>query len=335
MLIAKQVKIHPNWGVAPQCKDTQNHTMQTQSTICTVFEGHYHKGVAGLANSLCVNGFEGIIWAGYKGNLPPWATIKSNINGVEQMTVTETLSIYFVKLAADTFLPYCKPDFMLDILENKMPEVERLFFFDCDIIVKCRFSYFEEWADFGIALCEDVNSPMPTTHPLRGQWKKYFEKYGIEIKSKDSHYINGGFVGLRKEAKNFLKTWKMVQNLMMEEIKVVTNINFKDRTNPFNCTDQDALNIAKDLTSETLSIADANAMDLRNYGYIMSHAVGQQKPWQKNWLKFIVRHGQRPTMTDRLFMQHTKTPLSIFTPQQRWARLFNMKLAIVLARVIG
>ncbi len=311
--------------------------MQQNTAICTVFEGHYHKGVAGLTNSLVANGYEGIIWAGYKGSLPTWAKIEAtaHANGVERMIVSKTLTICFVRLPADTFLPYCKPDFMLDILDNKMPQLERLFFFDCDIIVKCRFSYFEEWADFGVALCEDVNSPMPATHPLRGQWRKYFDKYGITITSKDSHYVNGGFVGVRRAAKSFLQTWQKVQNLMMAEIKIVTNVNFKDRTNPFNCTDQDALNIAKDLTEETLSIADANAMDLKNYGYIMSHAVGQQKPWTKNWLSFVIKHGQRPTMTDKLFMTHTETPLSIFTKNERRIKLWNLKLASALGRVLA
>ena len=309
--------------------------MKHQSTICTVFEGHYHKGVAGLANSLCANGYEGIIWAAYKGSLPPWARIESNENGVEVMVVSEKLSLHFVKLANNVFLPYYKPDFMLDILENKMPDIKQIFFFDCDIIVKCRFSYFEEWVKCGVALCEDVNSPLPMSHPLRFQWKNYFEKYGVTIHSKDNYYVNGGFIGLQSESKGFLKTLQLVQNLMMNELKALDNVNFKDRTHPFNCTDQDALNIAKDLTEESLSVADGTAMDLRGFGYIMSHAVGKQKPWQKNWLLFVIKHGQRPSMTDRLFMDNIDTPLSIFTNRQRFVKRWNLKLASVLGRVLA
>ena len=202
--------------------------MKNTSTICTVFEGHYHKGVAALANSLIANGYEGIIWAAHKGSLPPWARISSNENGVAVMVVSEKLSFHFVKLADNVFLPYCKPDFMLDVLENKMPHVSQIFFFDCDIIVKCRFSYFEEWAENGVALCEDVNSPLPMSHPLRFQWKKYFKKHNIEVESRDNYYVNGGFIGLKAEDKEILEKWRLVQNIMRVELKDLKTVGFKE-----------------------------------------------------------------------------------------------------------
>jgi hypothetical protein len=310
-------------------------TLKNTSTICTVFEGHYHKGVAGLVNSLQKNGYEGVVWAGYKGNLPPWARIDSSENGVEKMSVSDAIALHFVKLSDATFLPYCKPDFMLDILENKMPDLAQIFFFDCDIIVKCRFSYFEEWALCGVALCEDVNSPLPISHPLRFQWVDYFKKYGILVNRRDNYYVNGGFIGLNVADKDILEQWRLVQNLMLEELKEVKSIGFKDRTNPFHRTDQDALNIAKDITDRPLSIADGTAMDLSNYGFIMSHAVGNQKPWQKNWISFVIKHGQRPTMTDKLFMQHTEGPLSIFTKNERFLKRWNLKIASALGRILA
>lgn len=335
------------------------------STICTVFEGHYHKGVAGLTNSLQANGYEGIIWAGYKGQLPRWAkleakenhaksvgtTIKAKENhvgsvetiikieenyagSVETMIVSNEITINFIKLADATFLPYCKPDFMLNVLQ-RMPELDNIFFFDCDIIVKCRFSYFEEWVECGIALCEDVNSPLPISHPLRFQWQNYFAKYGVSVERRDNYYVNGGFIGLKVGDKEILEHWRHAQNLMMHELKEISSIGFKDRTNPFHRTDQDALNVAKDMTNRPLSIADGTAMDLSNYGFIMSHAVGNQKPWQKNWIAFVIKHGQRPTMTDRLFMNHITTPLSIFTPRERFVKRWNLRVASALSRVLA
>lgn len=150
--------------------------MQNITTICTVFEGHYHKGVAALVNSLHRQGYEGIIWIGYKGALPPWAVIESKNDLAEVMMVCDNLKINFIKFPKEAFLPYCKPDFMLDILEKYQPEAEKIFYIDCDIIIKCPISYFEEWTDYGVALCEDVNSPLPTSHPLRHQWVQYFKK---------------------------------------------------------------------------------------------------------------------------------------------------------------
>jgi hypothetical protein len=307
--------------------------MNNQTILCTVFEGHYHKGVAALVNSLYANGYKGAIWIGYKGALPPWASLLKKENGIEIMPVKDDLTLNFVQFPKETFLPYCKPDFVLNIWEKYQPQAQNAFFFDCDIVIKCPFSYFEEWVQYGVAMCEDMDSPIPITHPLRYQWAAYFQKYGIEVKQKDDKYVNGGFLGVNIKTKSFLKTWQLVQTLMLDDLKEVKSIDVKDRTYRFAMTDQDALNIAKDITTENLSIANGSAMDFSNYGYIMSHAAGKHKPWQKNWLKHVFTVGHRPTMTDRLFMNHTETPLSIYTPQERFLKKTHLKLASAVARV--
>jgi hypothetical protein len=309
--------------------------MKQKSIVCTVFEGHYHKGVAALVNSLYVNGYEGAIWIGYKGNLPPWAKIQSNENGIAVMSVCDNLTLHFVLFPKEAFLPYSKPDFMLEILEKHEPQADNIFYIDCDIVVKCRFSYLEEWITYGVALCEDMNSPFSATHPLRYQWARYFEKHNITVKNTDNQYVNGGFVGVQRSAKGFLETWQIIQALMMEDFKEINGIGLKDPTYLFHRTDQDALNIVKDVTHETLSIADRSAMDFSTYGYIMSHAAGKSKPWANNWLLQVVKNGLRPSWTDRIFMNYTTYPLSIYSNLERFIKKTNLKLAIAIGRVVA
>jgi len=307
-----------------------------KSIVCTVFEGHYHKGVAALVNSLYAHGFVGSIWLGYKGALPPWAVIATNSGGVEVMNVRDNLSLHFVRLPDKMFLPYSKPEFMLDLLDKYVPDAERILYFDCDIVVKCDFSHFEQWTDFGIALCEDVNSPISPTDPLRYQWVRYFKQHGIVVRQSDNQYVNGGFIGLSRKAKGFLDTWRRVQELVLEDMRSANAdvhlshkpekiSGLKDRTYMFNRTDQDALNIAKDTTEESLSIADSSAMDFRGIGFIMSHAVSKIKPWEKNWMMHVIRNGQRPSPTDRLFMEHTTSPINIYTPCERALKKAHLK----------
>jgi hypothetical protein len=317
--------------------------MQNITTICTVFEGHYHKGVAALVNSLHRQGYEGIIWIGYKGALPPWAVIESKNDLAEVMMVCDNLKINFIKFPKEAFLPYCKPDFMHDILEKYQPEAEKIFYIDCDIIIKCPISYFEEWTDYGVALCEDVNSPLPTSHPLRHQWVQYFKKYGITVRRDNAQYVNGGFLGLNRAAKSFLVTWREVQNLVLEDMERIkadlhnshkgdVASGLQGRNYMFNRTDQDALNVAKDVTTETLSIVDNSGMDFQGVGFIMSHAASKTKPWEKNWLEYVVKKGQRPSPTDRIFLDYVTSPINIYSNNELKFKKVHLKIASALAR---
>ncbi len=325
----------------------ENRNLSNNKTIvCTVFEGHYHLGVAALVNSLYINGFEGKVWAAYKGVLPNWAIISQKENGYEVMNVCKNLDIHFLKLSQNIFLPYYKPQLMLSLFDTLEPEANQVIYIDCDIVVKCDFSYFEKWSKFGIMLCEDVNSPISTTDPLRFEWEDYFKKFELKVRRDNNQYVNGGFIGLHRSAKDFLKTWVSVQDLILENLNKMhvdvklshlsnKNSGLKDRTYMFYRTDQDALNIAKDITSESLSIADSSSMDFKNVGFVMSHAATKKKPWEKNYLKFVLKNGQRPSNTDRVFWDYTQYPIAIFNKRERFFKKLNLKIACALGRIFG
>ena len=320
---------------------------KNNSSVCTVFEGHYHKGAAVLINSLYANGFEGTLWAGIKGDLPPWAVISAKDGDIEIMNVTENLSINFIRFPKNVYLPWIKPDLMLDMFDKYEPESERVFYLDCDIIVKCHFSYFEKWSQFGVMMCEDVNSPVSLTNPLRYEWVEYFKKFGINVRRDTSQYVNGGFLGLDRKHKKFLKTWGRVQDLVLEDLNaikvdlhIVTKVSdkvsgLKDRNYMFYRTDQDALNVAKDSTDEPISVADRSAMDFGGVGFIMSHAIGTSKPWVKNFLRYVFKKGQRPKTADRVFFDYIDSPISLYSKRERFMKKTHLKLATALGRVFG
>jgi hypothetical protein len=70
-----------------------------------------------------------------------------------------------------------------------------IFYFDPDIVAAAP-SFFEEWITCGIALCEDVNSPLSINHPRRVAWRRYFGSIGIQLKFKGAIYAKAGFMGV-------------------------------------------------------------------------------------------------------------------------------------------
>ena len=150
----------------------------THTAICTLFEGNYHYGVGALTNSLYHHGFQGVVWAGYRGALPNWAQSLKVGQGYQEFSVAEDFLIRFVELTTPKFLNNCKPDFMLNLWENYCPDVEALFYFDPDVVNKCRWGFCEEWVTEGIALCEDGYPEMAFNHPRRLGWLRFAESHG-------------------------------------------------------------------------------------------------------------------------------------------------------------
>ena len=286
--------------------------MTNGAAICTLFEGSYHYGVGALVNSLYAHGFRGVVWAGYRGALPPWATPVIDSSAYSEFHVADGCLIRFVKLQTDRHLTNYKPVFLLDLWKNYCPEANALFYFDPDIVVKCAWSFFEEWVEYGVALCEDVNSPMPSTHPIRHAWRRFCEGRGVPLLREMDAYVSGGFVGLGRKSAAILDTWKMLIEALEGETGNLKQLGFRDRPFAFYNGDQDVLNMTIMSSSEPLSLVGKEGMDFTVGGYTMSHAAGGAKPWRKRMLASALR-GIAPSLPDKAYWQNVSHPIRLYS----------------------
>jgi hypothetical protein len=310
------------------------------AAICTLFEGDYHLGLGALANSAYQNGWRGTLYAGYRGALPPWASSAAPAAVGSVLNFSRDAAIHFIPLTTPAHLTNYKPDFMLEVWNTVAAQADAMFYFDPDIVLHCPWKFFEEWVSYGVALCEDVNSPVGYNHPRRAGWKRYFAPHGIALRDVTEAYVNGGFVGVAKADKAFLRTWMEVQKAMARDLGDLrrANLGGKDRldesrtppTYMFNCTDQDALNAAVMATHSAASIMGAAAMDFKPGGYVMAHALGVGKPWRKNYLLHSLE-GMRPQLVDHYYWSSVLRPIAVHSS----AKVKFRKLQIALGGLIG
>jgi len=282
-----------------------------KAAVCTLFEGAYHYGVAALVNSLHAHGFRGTVWAGYRGALPEWA------GGSPEFEVGEGLAIRFVPLTTDAHFTNYKATFALEVFERLDPNAAGVFYFDPDIVISGRWGFFEEWIEYGVALCEDSTSPMSESHPIRGAWRKFGATRGLKLQPRGSSYVNGGFIGASRTCIPFLQTWSRVLDYMREEIGTAGNFNWvdKDRTYAFYRNDQDALNMAIEADATPLSIVGKEGMGFVGGGYIMYHSLGHPKPWGKRFVWEALK-GWPPTSADKAFLTHSAGPIAAFSASE-------------------
>ena len=301
------------------------------SVVCTLFEGHYHHGLAALANSLYHHGFRGEIWAGHRGQPPPWARNLVERDGTHAFQAAEGMTIRFLKVETTRHLTNYKAKFMCDLREHHRPDAGRFFYCDPDLVLKTGWNFFEQWTDAGIALCEDVNSPMHSTHPMRKMWHRFYQPHGFSTAQELDLYVNAGFVGVSRDHWGFVETWKRLLDFLDTETDGLAELGVKDRAYPFHKPDQDALNAAAMYAAQPLSIVGKDGMDFIHGGFLMSHALGTPKPWTKAFTREALR-GHPPALADHCFWQHTTSPIDIFSPEERRWKTLDLSLACGIAR---
>ncbi|MEO6550098.1 MAG: hypothetical protein ABIN94_18995 [Ferruginibacter sp.] len=289
--------------------------------VCTLFEKHFHRGLAALSNSLYKKGFRGWICAGYRGNLPSWAKNAKAITAFEweggkTLDVAEGLQIHFLPIETEYHFTKYKPTFMLRLFDGPAKDADGLAYLDPDIIVRCEWAFFEYWMGVGVAIVHEViSNDMPASHPIRRGWEKLIIRSGRTITSNISSYINGGFCGVKKANIEFLIVWSEFLELAFSEFgDNRTNFKLNPKTTLFSVADQDALNIAAMCCGCPISEMGPEAMDFVNGGWTLSHATNKPKPWNKNFLGSALR-GHPPTPAEKNFWRNVTYPI-VFYPKK-------------------
>ncbi len=304
-----------------------------KTTVCTLFEGSFHYGLGALVNSLHRNDFMGMVWAGYRGSLPSWAQKSQNKDSYTELAVAPQLTIRFVPLDTPLHFAHYKPTWMLQIMETLDPQCEALFYFDPDIVIKCRWEFFEKWVTYGIALCQDVNYSMPSNHPIRKSWESFARERGHTVHHTIDGYYNSGFLGVKRQYLLALELWKNLIDQVENESGDLRQWKSLDRTHRFWSANQDTLNLLAMLTEFPLSTVGPDGMDFIPGGYIMSHAIGLIKPWNKKYIRCALG-GLHPSIAEKEYWKNAETPLRIYPPLVLSGYRLRVRVAAAIGRVI-
>jgi hypothetical protein len=314
-----------------------------KTAICTLFEGDYHKGVCVLVNSLVRHGFKGTVFAGFRGALPPWARGQAKPvadgAGACDLEVAEDVRVRFLSIKTESHLTNYKPEFMLSLWRGAASECDALLYLDPDIVVNNSWSFFQDWLQCGVSLCEDVNSPVHESHPRRCGWRSFYGKHGIQLRPRLSVYVNGGAVGTRKEDMPFIELWQQMTILMADLIggmattRISRGQQFKSKgfANCFDIADQDSLNAAIEAYPGPISVLGQEAMGLKAGHALLPHAIGGRKPWKSSYLADALG-GRPPRAVDKVFWSLANSPLQPFSRMQAALQKTTMVAASAIGR---
>lgn len=299
--------------------------------ICSLCEGDYHLGVAVLLNSFIEAGFKGLFWIGYRGQLPPWTSELESLGREGSFRINEGIILVFEKLETSQHLTNYKPAFMLSLVRRGIA-LDRLCYFDPDIVNECSWSFYRRWLGFGVALCEEaVNGTMPHNHPLRLLWAELMRTAGYASPQRQlDRYYNGGFVGVTAATSGILELWQTVMDIAVEAGLNTEVFMTGSREQLFYASDQDALNVAAMYFEGDLSTIGPEGMGFSGGGFTMHHATASTKPWRRHYLREALQ-GKPPLMVDKRFLACAAGPLHPFPP----AQLRRMKRQARIALGVG
>jgi hypothetical protein len=235
-----------------------------------------------------------------------------------------------MKLNVDIHLTNYKPEFMLNLLDNEARDCEYLWYFDPDIYIRANWSFFADWQSNGIALCQEIaNNILPPDTPQRMSWIREAASIGFADPKPLHYYYNGGLAGVPREWAGFLEDWKRLIEMAGSRYCDLKNMSHGVIEAPFQCCDQDSLNIAAMYSKYPLSTLGPQGMGFIRGNVIMYHTVGK-KPWRGSLLTNALK-GIPPSDGFKYYFTQVTSPIR---PYSRGA-LVAKKLACRIAAFIG
>jgi hypothetical protein len=300
--------------------------------IVCLYDGDYHFGVAALANSLVRSNFKGFINTAYRGSLPPWVEQLKHIDSNTFYLVPDII-IHFEQIKTEMHLAYYKAYFIRQTFKD-FPSTNKIFYFDVDIVISAPWSFFSNWLDDDVCLCLDNSYEyVHHNHPWRKEWKR-LAKVESSFRNPVTAYVNSGFIGIKRKSIALLDKWIELTEKFEEIGGNLKEINQNGKSSYKG--DQDLLNAAITVCPEIeLSLIGKEGMGFSQPAYLMSHAIAKVKPWKKNYLKYLIAKGHKPSHSEKDFFKYCKHPIKLFSSFHFFLKKTNLMLATFFGRYIG
>jgi hypothetical protein len=307
-----------------------------KTSLCTLYEGDYHYGVASLLNSLIRSGFVGEFFIGHRGPIPTWAK-GGSMDRFYTLKPNAGMFVYFVPIESVRHFAYIKPDFMLQVANELAQDADNIAYIDPDITVMLSWDLLQEWLSSGVTCCADIKPWMPPMHPLRLRWSSMLNSLGEKTRNELFFYFNSGFLGVRRRDLETLVLWKKMIDCIS---KITGGIDVLyapgGRSNPCFIPDQDAFNMMLMATQSPVAWVGPDGMnfEMRAGGFIFNHAVNQVKPWRRKYLTDALR-GRCVSPADTGFWSNLDGPFKPYSAGALSLAKFKLRIAETWQRFRG
>ncbi|MGB3801866.1 MAG: hypothetical protein WA952_18755, partial [Lewinella sp.] len=256
-----------------------------------------------LLNSMVHHGtYVDKVVVGYRGELPEWLPPLRVSNHGLTFTASDGLIVELVELSGSKHMVHEKPKWFDHVSNVLEPDASEYFFFDSDIVINNRMSFYGDWVQEGVGVCGDVNFNFDPNHPIRKKWARLAEKAGHPIKNTVNGYYNSGFLAWRQEHKPFIADWNTAFSILAPESGDMKQFRVFDRTATVQSTNQDSFNLAMMITEVPVTMIGPEAMSFTHGLRLMFHPIGA-KPWKRKFgLDFI--NGSAPRQADIQFWRY-------------------------------